>query len=89
MLYKGKKKYSWVLKEELNSLKELYSDDGILFYQYCEHSVDFVQVDTSLKLSKTYYQLFIVISLLCKTEIFLKQKRGNFETDFKGSTSGS
>jgi len=27
MLYKGKKKCSWVLKEELNHLKELYSDE--------------------------------------------------------------
>jgi len=26
----GKEKCSWVLKGELNSLKELYSDDGIL-----------------------------------------------------------
>jgi len=38
---------------ELNRLKELYSDDGIPFCQYCEHSVDFVQVGTSLKLSLT------------------------------------
>jgi len=35
MLYKGKKKSSWVLKGELK-FKKLYTDDAILFCQYCE-----------------------------------------------------
>jgi len=52
------KRSAWVLKGELSSLKELYLDDGTLFCQYCEHSVEFVQVDTSLKLSLLKDQWF-------------------------------
>jgi len=76
------KKVFLVAEGRAKQYKELYSDGGVLFCQYCEHSVNFVQRGTSLKQQKRRtISLLAFHSKFHSLRLFISHYKKHYETE--------